>query len=143
MANIQEFIQMAVQNLGVTEQTAQGATGGILQMVKEKVSGGDFQQLLGGLQGAEGLLGEAPQGASKGAGGGLLGGVIGAAASAIGGTGGSALNLGALLSGAGLSADKLAPFVSLFMNFAKQHLDSGLVSRLLGQLPDLKNLAGE
>jgi hypothetical protein len=143
MANIQDFVQMAVQNLGITEQTAQGAAGGILQTIKGKVSGGDFQQLLGGLEGAEGLLGQAPQAEGQKGGGGILGKVIGAAASAFGGKGGSALNLAGLLAGAGLSADKLGPFVSLFMNFAKQHLDSGLVSRLLGQLPDLQNLAGE
>ena len=81
MADIQDFIQMAMSNLGTSEETVSAATGGLLGILKDNVAGGDFDQLLGALPGAEGLLG----GGSSSGGGGLLGGLVSQAASSLAG----------------------------------------------------------
>ena len=139
MANVQDFIQMAVGQLGITEQTAQGATGGLLNTLRDKVAGGDFQDLLGQVPGAQDVLETSQESAGEGgAGGGLLGGVMGAAATALGGSGGAALNLAGLLKGAGLQSGQIGSFVSLFLGFLKKNVGGDLVSRLLSKVPELQ-----
>lgn len=132
MADIQDFIQSAASSLGVGEDVVGTATGGLLGALKDNVDGGDFSELLGKVSGAEGLI----SGSSEGGG---IGGMFGAATSALDGGGGG---LGALasLAGSGLSADKIGPLASLFMKFVKSSAGEGLVSKLLSQMPDLKNL---
>jgi len=81
--NIQDFIQSAAGQIGAGESATESATGAILQVSKVRADPGDFQQLLGRVPGAAGLLskvsgaGEAePEG-----GGGMLGRLLGGAAS--------------------------------------------------------------
>ena len=145
MADIQDFIQSAASSLGVGEDVVGKATGGLLGALKDNVDGGDFSELLGKVSGAEGLISGSSGGGGIGgmlgglAGGGGIGGMLGAATSALGGGGGG---LGALasLAGSGLSADKIGPLASLFMKFVKSSAGEALVSKLLSQMPDLKNL---
>ncbi len=134
-----DFIQMAVSKLGVSEQSAKSATGGVLDMIQKQVGGGDFSKLLGAVPGAADLLKSAP---SSGGGGGGLGGILGAASGLLGGKAGSILGAASMLEKSGLSLDKAGPFVSMLMDYFKGKAGNDLVSQILGKVPDLKKLLG-
>jgi hypothetical protein len=139
---MQEFIQMAVKQLGIPEGQASAATGGILQMIQKVAAPADAQQLLGGLPGASALLSQAPQvmGSSSGGSGGLMGGLMGKVAGAVGGQAGGALGALAALQQSGLDMSKAGGLVSLFFNFAKGKLGADLIGRILGNAPELAKL---
>lgn len=139
MANWNDFIGQSAQSLGLSEGTARSATGGILQMVRKQAGEGDFSQLQEKIPGADRVMQEAPAGGGEESKGGMLGGVMGAASSAFGGKGGSAMGLAAIASQAGLGGDKLAPFVSQFLNFIRSNAGEGMVSKLTEKIPDLKH----
>ena len=136
MADIQQFIQMATSNLGVTEDTAKSATGGLLGFLGDKLPSGDYQSLLGELPGAADL---APAGGDEG-GGGLLGGVTKLAGGAIGGKLGAAAGIVGALTKGGLDVGQVGGFVTQFLGFAKDNVSGGLLDRILTQVPDLKNV---
>lgn len=133
-----DFIQMAVSKLGVSEQSAKSATGGVLDMIQKQVGGGDFSKLLGAVPGAADLLKTAP--ASGGGGG--LGGLLGAASGLLGAKAGSILGAASMLEKSGLSLDKAGPFVSMLMDYFKGKAGNDVVSQILGKVPDLKKLLG-
>jgi hypothetical protein len=167
-AMIDEFIKQATSQLGISEQAAKGATGGLLGMVQQATGGGnDFNQLMQLLPGAQNLIGgggAAPAGGSGGAsgGGGLLGaamgalggaksagagaggGLLGAAASALGGKLpgglGQAAGLLGMLSQNGIGADKAGGFVNLFMQFVQGKGGGQILQGLLGKMPELNAL---
>lgn len=128
-----EFIQLAAKQLGVSEDTSKSATGGMLGLLKDKLDGGDFSQLVNALPGAEALV---PSGAKAGAQG-AIGGLMGAVSGALGGGGGS---LGALaqLASTGLKMDQIGTFASLFLGFVKSKAGQDLVAKILGSIPELK-----
>jgi hypothetical protein len=136
-----DFIQMAVSKLGVSEQSAKSATGGVLDMIQKQVGGGDFSKLLGAVPGAADLLKSAPASGGSGGGGGL-GGILGAASGLLGGKAGSILGAASMLEKSGLSLDKAGPFVSMLMDYFKGKAGNDLVSQILGKVPDLKKLVG-
>ena len=138
---MQGFIDMAAGQLGITPDNARSASGGLLQMIQKNVDGGDFQQLLGAVPGAEEVLKAAPQ-TGGGGGGSLLGGLAGKAASMVGGQAGGALGLASLLGQSGLGASQATSFVSLFVDYLKGKAGAGMVSQILGQVPELKGLVG-
>lgn len=133
---MQEFIDLAVKQLGMKESGAKKATGGLLNLIKDNVPKGDFQQLLGKLPGAEGLLKE------SGAGGGGVGGMLGSLGGMLGGKAGSALSVAGLLEQSGLSTDKLGNFASMFIGFIEGKAGRDLIDRVLANVPEIKKLIG-
>jgi hypothetical protein len=128
---MQEFIQSAVSRLGIGEDQAKSATGGLLNFLKEQGDGNDVQALIAKLPGAEGLMKSA--GSSRtGGGGGMLGGLT----SAMGQSGGAL----AALHGSGLSTDQAGPFVNMLIDYARQKAGPDLVERVLAKVPALKAL---
>jgi hypothetical protein len=140
--DMEAFIRMAMKQLGTSEETTRSAAGGVLQLIKSKVSEGDFNDILNELPGASDLLGAVspPTGAQGGSGGGMLGGMLSKASSLVGGSLGGKMEAVAALSNAGLDQEKIGPFVSLFANFAKQELSGDLLGRIAGQFPEIKAL---
>jgi hypothetical protein len=159
---IDEFIKQATSQLGISEQAAKGATGGLLGMVQKATGGGnDFTQLMNLLPGAQNLLGSGSAPASNSGGGllgaamGALGGaksagssaggnLLGAAASALGGKLpgglGQAAGLLGMLNQHGIGADKAGGFVNLFMQFVQGKGGGQILQGLLGKMPELKGL---
>lgn len=133
---MQEFIDMAMKSLGTDEKTTRGATGGLLNLIQKNADGGDFQELLGKLPGADLLMKEGP---SPGAG---LGGAIGGLVGNLAGGNDVAKAIGSLgfLSESGIDAGKIAQLVPLFLSFVKDKAGQDLLSRLLGKLPELANV---
>jgi hypothetical protein len=138
---MQEFIQMAVNQLGIKEETARSATGGLLQVLQENVGAGDFQNLQDAIPGASDLL-KSVSGGGEAGGGSLLKGVMGKALSTVGVDGGAALGIIGMLSQTGLGAKQVTEFVPMFVNFLKDKAGAGMVTQLLGKVPELKKLAG-
>ena len=66
MPGIQDFIQMASQNLGQSEDTTKSATAALLGGIQQKADAGDFQQLLGAIPGASELMQRAGSAAAAG-----------------------------------------------------------------------------
>jgi hypothetical protein len=168
---MQDFINMAASQLGISTQQSSSATAGILGVLQKQMGGGDFSNLLGSLPGAGDILKQATGGAMGGGGassggglgalGGMLGGVLGgnksgggnamggimqAASGLLGGNkggGGDILGLlGGVLGNSGMSMDKLGPFMGLFLNYVQGQAGQGGLNSILGALPDLKKFIG-
>ena len=142
MPGIEDFVKMAAQNLGQSEDSTRSATGALLGAIKDKADPGDFQELLGAIPGAGGLLGGGSSGDSGGGGGGLMGGVLGAAKSAMGDKLGGSLGILSAVQGSGFDAGSVGGLVSMFMKFARSSAGEGVISKLLSKVPELAKLAG-
>ena len=137
---MEQFIQQAVSQLGISDDQARSATGGVLGMLKDNLEGDTFSDLLGKLPGAESLVDSADSGG--GGGGGLLGGALGGLGSALGGQLGGAASLLSLIQGSGLSGDQAGSFVSMLMNYVKSEAGTELLDKVLKGVPQLKSLLG-
>ena len=79
MSSIQDFVQLATQSLGISEQTSRAATGGLLGLIKN-IASGPFKVLAAKIPGVEELAVETPRAAQAGQGvGSVLGGLMTAA----------------------------------------------------------------
>ncbi len=160
---MQQFIQMAAEQLGASPDVTSDATHGLLSGLREQAGAGSFDSALGAIPGLSdflapkeeaglgGMLGGLLGGKKEEAGGlgGLLGGSSGGfgglAAAAGGLLGGDADNLGALIgmvSGSGLDAGKIMPLAKMLMTFLKSEAGEDAVSGLLGKVPELAKLLG-
>ena len=138
---IDEFIKQATSQLGVSEQAAKGATGGLLGMVQKATGGGgDFDQLMKRLPGAQNLMGGGGAAPAGGGGGGLLGAAAGALGGKLPGGLGQAAGLLAMLNQHGIGADKAGGFVNLFAQFIQGKGGGQILQSLLGKMPELKGL---
>ena len=111
-----EIIKLLVDQLGVTESQAQGGAGAIFNLVKDKVSGDDFNKITEVIPGIDSLLSAAPKG------GGGLSGAIGGLTSMLGDSGGNIGKLAALagsFKNLGLDMDMVAKFVPIIVSFVQ------------------------
>jgi len=150
---MQDFIQMAAGQLGISEDSGQSATSGILGLLQDKMGDDDFSGLTSALPGAAQMLApKEPAGfGALGALGGLLGGGdkdegpgLGALAGLAGSLTGNP-SLGALgkLADAGLDLGKVAPFVGLFLQYVQSKAGQEMVGRLLSAMPELRGIGGD
>ncbi|MGH7825198.1 MAG: DUF2780 domain-containing protein [Candidatus Binatia bacterium] len=128
---MQEFIQSAVSQLGINEDQAKSATGGLLNFLKDQ-GNGDVQGLISKLPGAEDLMKSEGSGSESGGGGGMLGGL----GSKLGGGGGAL----AVLQGSGLDASRAGSFVKMLVDYAKQKVGPEQVEQVVAKVPALKAL---
>ena len=140
MDSIQDFIQAAGQKVGVNEDSARTATGGLLQMIQKQVGDGEFSQLTSKIPGAADVLKAAP-GESKGVGG-LAGGLMDKVGGSLGGKLAGAASVMALFKKSGIDSGQAGNFVSMFFDFAKNKAGADLVGQILDKLPDVKKLLG-
>jgi hypothetical protein len=137
MPGIDQFIQSAVSELGIGEETARSGVGRLLGVIQSRAEPGDFRELLSSMPGAEALVSKSSA-ASASPGGALLGGVT----SMLGGGTGSGAELLGRLQGTGLNAESIGPFVSKFLEFARSGAGEALIGRLLSGFPEVKALLG-
>ncbi|MFO0932706.1 MAG: DUF2780 domain-containing protein [Planctomycetota bacterium] len=138
MPGINDFIDMATKQLGVSSGAAQSGAGGLLSMLKDKVGGDLFGKVAAAIPGAADLVGKAP-GAG---GGGVLGGLMEKAGGLLGGSAGGAMGVAAMLGKAGIPLDKARGFGEMFLNFVKSKLSPDLLKSLLAKAGDLGKLVG-
>ena len=133
MSGIQDFIGMATQKLGISTDVAKAGTGGLLSLIRQHAGDVDFGKLAAAIPGAADL--------AKPSGGGGLGGLLGGLASKAGGLlgkgGGDAAGAIGALAGAGLTGDKAASFLTMFVDFVKSKLSPDLLKSIAGKVPGL------
>lgn len=132
---MQQFIDMAVSQLGIGADDAKTATGGLLSVVKDQLSGSEFSAIESALPGAGDLISQFTGGESSGG-----GGLLGMAKSLLGGGGGAlggAAAIAGILSKTNLDASQLGGFGDLLMNFLKENADDAIGSKLSSFLPSL------
>lgn len=141
---MQNIISTLAQQFGLRPEQVQAGVGAILQLLQEKAGGGDFQQLLAKIPGAQAWIDQAkvlPQ-QSGDAGGGLLGQAAGILGAVTGqGQTGLAGILGKL-QGAGFQPDSAAKFVPAVLEQLKGSAGAGTLDKVLEQVPGLKGLGG-
>lgn len=140
---MEEFINLAVKQLGISKEAGTSATGGLLGLLQKQLGGGDFSKVFGAIPGASQLAGSAGGGpGGSGGGGGLLGSALGAIGSKVGIDLGGAAGLLGVLGKSGLNTDQFGPFVKLFMDFVKGKTGPGAADTIMNKLPELKKLLG-
>jgi hypothetical protein len=130
---MQEFIQSAVSQLGINEEQAKSATGGLLNFLKNQGGANEAQTLIAKIPGAEDVMqsaGASSESSGNLGGGGMLGGLT----SAMGQSGGAL----AALQGSGLSASQAGPFVKMLVDYARQKAGPETVDRVLDKVPAIK-----
>lgn len=102
-----ELVEMLTNQLGITEEQAQGGSGLLFKMAKENLGAEEFSQVAGAVPDVENLISSAPE----------AGGISGA--------------LGGLASSLGGGAGQLGNLASLASGFKNLNLDSGMVGKFI------------
>lgn len=141
MSVMDEIIKAISQKVNLPESVVRQGVGIVLNFVKQRSVGTQFEQLMKMIPGAGELVaGAAPEGSSEP--GGLLGGLLGKAGGLLGGDLGAAAGALGALQGAGIPVEKAGPLASEFFEQAKTVAGPEAVNALLEQLPALKSLVG-
>jgi len=139
---MEQIIKSLSAQLNLPESVIRAGVGILLNFVKQKAAGTEFEKFLALVPGSAGVMSAAPAPGEGGGAGGLLGGLLGKAGGLLGGNlGGAAAALGALQQ-AGIPLDKAAPLASGFFDHAKEVAGPDTVNALLKQLPALASLLG-
>jgi Protein of unknown function VcgC/VcgE (DUF2780) len=123
---MKELVDLLTKNLGVSGSQAEGGAAVLFKAAKDKLGGGEFDKLLGGVPGLGDLMNKAP--ASGGGGG--LGGMLGGLASAVGGNAALVTTVLGGFSKLGLTADHAKKFVPVILEFLKSKVGPDVVSKL-------------
>jgi hypothetical protein len=124
-----ELIDTLTKNLGVSESQAQGGTGLLLKLAKDKLGGGEFSKIAAAVPGANGLADGAPSG-------GALGG-LSKMLSGLGGNKGGAAGVAGLAGGfskLGMDANMIGKFIPIILSFVQSKGGDGVKSMLEGAL---------
>lgn len=126
-----ELLQLLTQNLGVSQEQAQGGAGLLFKLAKDKLGAGDFQQVAAAVPGVEDLMKTAP--ASGGGMAGALGGIM----SSMGGGSGKLGDLAGLAAGfskLGLDSNMVSKFVPVILSFVQTKGGAAVKNLLAGAL---------
>jgi hypothetical protein len=148
-----DLIGSISSSLGVSPESAQGAVGSLLALVKQHAPADAFSAVETQAPETKQWMNSAAQPTAEGAGdGGLLGGLLGAAGGALGGLGGLGAQLGAAagplgslvssLSKHGLSGDALGTLVPLVLQFLQTKISPEMLAKLISAVPFLAHLSG-
>jgi hypothetical protein len=135
----QDLIASLVNELGVNQTQAQGGAGAIFKAAQQRLGGGQFEQLLGGIPGVKELLSKAPNPGSGGGLGGGLSGMLGGFASMAGRLGVSndavqGAQLLAAFSSLGLNKDTLMKFIPIVLKYLETHGGADRIAALRAAL---------
>jgi hypothetical protein len=137
-----ELIQQLTSKLGIDPSVAQNATGKAMALVKEHAGDDLFAKISSAVPGASQAAEGASEASAGGEDGGMLGKLAGMASSALGGSAGGGLELGAALNSAGLDTAQIGQFVRTIVDFVKEKAGEDVVNQLLDEFPMLKTLIG-
>lgn len=137
---MEEIIKILAARFNLPEDTVRTAAGALLNILKKKASGTQFEKLLAALPGSASVMFSAPSGSSSETGGGLLGGLLGRASGLLGGDLGDAAESFAALQKAGIPTEKIVPLAKALISEAQKQAGPEVVSALVEQVPALKML---
>jgi hypothetical protein len=135
-----QIITALSQNLNLPESTVRTGVGILLNFIRQKAGGPQFDALVGMLPGAAELMSATP--AAESGGGGLLGGLLSQAGGLLGKDLSGAAEAAGALQGAGIPLDKAGPLASGFFDQAKTVAGEDAVNAVLKNLPALASLLG-
>lgn len=124
-----DLIQQLMQQVGVSQDQAEGGIGLLLNTVKDKLPSDDFAQLKDTIPSADQFMGAAP--GEDNSGGGMMG-ALGGLAGSLGG-GGKLGELASLLGGfskLGIDTDTAKQFIPVIQSFLEGKLGDGPMSAL-------------
>lgn len=131
---IDQFIQQAVSQLGISQQDAEEGTSGLLSLLQQNADSSSFSSLLSQIGGAETLMNKYDAGKDLGSG---VTGLLGSAAGLLGGQTGSNMALiTTLVSQLNLNSSQLGGLARMFFDFVKSEAGEQLASRVMGGLGD-------
>lgn len=131
-----EIVKALSLKLGLSESAVASGLGLIINFMKQKATGTQFEKFAAMVPGVEQLAAAAPipeSGASGGGLGGLLGGLLG-------GQAGDLAKAMSALENAGIPADKVLPLASGFVDQARAVAGPEAIDGLLDSVPMLKSL---
>lgn len=126
-----ELVQTLMNQLNISDDQASGGVGLLMNLAKDQLSSGEFDQVKGALPEVEGMMNQAPET------GGGLGGMLGGLTSAFGGDAGQLGNLAELASGFSkldLDTGMIAKFIPIVLSYAQSQggdMVQGLLSKAL------------
>ncbi len=135
---MEQIIKSLSQSLNLPEAAVRAGVGILLNFVKQKAAGTQFDAMLALLPGAADLMSSAPAGGDGG--GGALGGLLAKAGEMLGGNLGGAAEVVGALQGAGVPLDKAAPLATEFFDQAKSVAGPDAVDAVIKQIPALASL---
>lgn len=136
-----QIITALSQKLNLPEATVRSGVGILLNFIRQKAGGPQFDALVGLLPGASELMSAVP--AAEAGGGGLLGGLLSQAGGLLGKDLSGAAEAAGALQGAGIPLDKAGPLASGFFDQAKGVAGDDAVNAVLKNLPALASLLGQ
>ena len=140
--DMEQIIKSLSAQLNLPESAVRAGVGILLNFLKEKSTGTEFEKFVALIPGATAVMASVPAPGEGGGAGGLLGGLLGKASGLLGeNLGGAAEAIGALQK-AGIPLDKAIPLASGFLDQAKEVAGPETVSALLKQIPALASLLG-
>lgn len=130
------------EKLGLPTETVAKAIAAILNFVKDKSQGTEFESLLKALPGADELMSQGASTAGEGGQvvGGLLGGLFEKAGAFLGGDAGDLAGVMSGLQKSGVPMDKMAPLVTEFLAQAEKLAGPEAVESAVSSIPGLKDL---
>jgi hypothetical protein len=135
-----QIITALSQKLNLPEPAVRSGVGILLNFIRQKAGGPQFDTLVGLLPGASELMSATP--AAEAGGGGLLGGLLSQAGGLLGKDLSGAAEAAGALQGAGIPLDKAGPLASGFFDQAKTVAGDDAVNAVLKNLPALASLLG-
>lgn len=138
MVNVSSLVSQVARQVGIDEATANQAVGSVLNFIKSQLGDSQFGQLLGQIQGADGLANQ-PAAESTG---GMFGGLAKMAGSMLGGEAGDSLELAGKLKGLGLSQEQITKLASTVADFVQANLGADSLESLKSKIPALGSLLG-
>lgn len=116
------LVNQLVEQLGISEEQAQGGAGMLLNLAKSKLGEGEFSQVAEAVPEAEELAGQAPEAGGVGGMLGRLGGMLGGKAESLGDMAGLASGFSKL----GLSKDMISQFVPTILSYVQEQGGEGV-----------------
>ena len=136
-----QIIQFLSQQLNLPEGVVRTAAGVLLNFIKQRATGSQFESFIGLLPGARELM-TSSAGTEASGGGGLMGGLISAASDLIGGRGAEATKAISALEQAGVPADKALPFAKGFFEQVKEIVGPDAINQLAANVPVVQAFLG-
>ncbi len=136
-----EFVSKVVSSLGVDTDTAESATGALLKVARDRLSGDEYSKVAANVEESDRLIEKAPQerepasGAKEAA-----QGLLGRAMDAVGAEKGGSLGVGSLLATAGLKPGQMPQFVEMFVEYLRSKAGADVAGNLLSKVSGLLDL---
>lgn len=128
------MIKLLADKFGLPESTVSSAIGVLLNLLKEKTTGAEFEKFTAFVPGAAEMISQAPQTVMNAGSG--LGGLLGM----LGGQAADLAKASAALQQAGVPADKIVPLAKAFFEKAQEVAGPEMIDGISKNFPMLKTL---